>query len=62
MFQQFVFYVVKFVRFENQFFSGAKLRQILIINQINLDFYAKPRKRLQFLRTKRPFVRMLIPG
>jgi len=50
-----VFYVVMICSFlKINSFSGCKIKTNIDINQINLDFLCKkPRKRLQFLRTKK---------
>ena len=56
-----VFYVVMICSFlKINSFSGCKIKTNIDINQINLDFLCKkPRKRLQFLRTKKTLCELL---
>ncbi len=56
-----VFYVVMICSFlKINSFSGCKIKTNIDINQINLDFLCKkPRKRLQFLRTKKTLCEQL---
>jgi len=56
-----VFYVVMICSFlKINSFSGCKIKTNIDINQINLDFLCKkPRKRLQFLRTKKTICALL---
>lgn len=56
-----VFYVVMICSFlKINSFSGCKIKTNIDINQINLDFLCKkPRKRLQFLRTKKTLCALL---